>query len=213
MRNKQENAISAQAGITPKGNSTRQALVEEALRLISQNGIESVSVLSVTRNLGVSNGVFYYHFKNKDQLLEEVGQAIVLNLVADIHSAKRKDPAAQVARGPLIILRYVARHPEQRQIMLRVIEDPEGHHANLEDELRNDIRRGKRGRRFAVSDVGLAVSFCRAIVASALRSASHGRPNNALKVETAVHTLTMLGISRAEAEQVVALELKMLDAS
>lgn len=198
-------------GVTAKGTTTRQAIAKEALRLINEKReIEGASVLEITKNLQISNGIFYYHFKDLDQLLEEVGQSVVANLVTEIQSGVRADLASRIARGPLIILRFVDRHPELHLILLRVLDDPTGQHANLGDNLRADLLAGKKRGRFAITDVDLAVTFCRAIVASAARAEYRGKRFEELGTATAVHTLTMLGLNHDEASQVVEREQEML---
>ena len=196
-----------------RGSATRQALLEEALRLIASEGVEAASILRVTKNLKLSNGIFYYHFRGKEQLLEEVGQMIVSSLVNEIQSAVRPDVASRIAIGPLLILNYVDRHPELHVLILRVLDDPLGVHASLAEGLAEDLRSGQLSGRFAISDLEMAVMFCRAIVASAARAEHHGRRFEDLGGPAAIHTLTMLGIEPKEATEIVERELQILRAS
>jgi len=113
---------------TDKSAQTRQTLIREALRVISEKGVASTSVLEIAQQLGISHGTFYYHFQNMDHLLEEVGHSVMHSLIAKIGSVQRDDPAAQVARGPLIIHHYAKEHPQLRPIILRVVIDLECRH-------------------------------------------------------------------------------------
>lgn len=193
-----------------KKERTRDALIRTSIRLIAEKGIEATTVLEITETLKISNGVFYYYFSNKEQLLEEVGHAIVVSLVDRIYSVDRPDAAARIARGPLIVLRYVDQHPELRAIMLRVIEDPEVLHADLHDKLRDDVATGKRIGRFPIEDVHVAVRFCRAIIASALRLKHEGYSGEQLGAVTAIRTLTMLGVPAWEAVTIVEREQALI---
>lgn len=186
-----------------KRKRTRDALVGASLQLIAEKGIEATSVLEITERLGISNGTFYYHFQNKEQLLEEVGRTIVENLVERIEADHRADPAAQVARGPLIILSFADQHPELRAIMLRVIEDPDGRHADFKSGLRKDVAKGKSIGRFPIEDTEVGVQFCRAIVGAAIRLKHEGQGSENLAAQSAVHTLAMLGIPLWEAHGIV----------
>lgn len=199
---KQKWASSARAAPSKK-ERTRDALISTSIRLIAKKGIEATSVLDITEALGISNGTFYYYFPNKERLLEEVGHAIVARLVDRIESVDQPDPAVRVARGPLIILQYVDRHPEQRAIILRVVDDPEGVHANLHDRLLEDLADGKRIGRFPIEDIDVAVRFCRALVGSAIRLKHEGRGSEQLGAMTAIRTLSMLGVSAWEAATLV----------
>jgi AcrR family transcriptional regulator len=193
--------------------TTREALINASLRLIADKGIDATSVLDVTQAAGISNGAFYYHFQNKDQLLEEVGHALVANLIARIGSVQRKDPAAQVSRGTLIMMRYFEAHPRFRAIMPRVIEDLDDRHANLREQIQDDLMRGRDMGRFVIADVEVAVRFCCLILASALRQAPHAANMNRLADLAAIHMLAMLGVPSAEAALVVAGERAMIESN
>ena len=203
--------ISSTAGSSKsKRERTRLALIEGARELIASVGMESVTVLDITQHVGVSNGNFYYHFQNKDELLEVLGRTLVLDLVKEIGSVVRDDPAEKVARGPLVIVQHADRHPEQLAIILRVIEDPEGQHSDLGDELLGEILAGLKKRRFAVEDATLAMRFCRSIVGAAVRLRLEGNTDERLAFNTAVQTLMMLGIDVTEAKAIARRELKFL---
>jgi AcrR family transcriptional regulator len=182
-----------------KRERTRRALIETSLRLIAEKGIEETSVLEVTNALGISNGAFYYHFRNKDHLLEEVGHAVVESVVGKIESVSRADPAAQVARGPHIVLRYYLENIQLRPIMLRVVVDQSGNHESLHNKLHEHVARGRLEGRFDIADVDLAVAFCRAIIAGALQKYTPGCDAALLGKQTSAHTLAMLGLPLREA--------------
>lgn len=50
----------------------RQSWVEAARDLMSQKSVDAVKVEVLARNLNVSKGSFYWHFKNRDELLDEL---------------------------------------------------------------------------------------------------------------------------------------------
>lgn len=53
-------------------NETRQQIVEAADRLFYERGFEATSFADIARELGLSRGNFYYHFKTKDEILDAV---------------------------------------------------------------------------------------------------------------------------------------------
>jgi AcrR family transcriptional regulator len=195
-----------------RGKMTRDALVQTALRLIAQNGVAATSVLEITQYLGVSNGTFYYHFQNMEELLEVVGGLIVIRLGDHIEAEFRKDPAAQIARGPLTIVRYFVSRPDLQHIMLHVVDDPHGAHPELHANLKEDIIRGQRVGRFSVPDIDVMVGFCRAIIANGLRHALKTQEAEEIAFLAALHTLTLLGLPAWEASAVVEQERAAMDA-
>ena len=44
---------------------------QQALELIAEKGIRAVAVESLARRMGVTKGSFYWHFPNRDALLEQ----------------------------------------------------------------------------------------------------------------------------------------------
>src|SRR5881628_3480094 len=60
------------------GKSTREALLDAAMRLMHVHGYHLTSLDDVLRESGVGKGNFYYHFRSK----EDLGYAILDQLVA-----------------------------------------------------------------------------------------------------------------------------------
>lgn len=51
---------------------SHQQILEAAVRLISRDGIKALSIAELARELNVNRTTIYYHFKDRDQLIEEV---------------------------------------------------------------------------------------------------------------------------------------------
>ena len=51
---------------------TRQQIVDVADRLFYERGFESTSFADIAKDVGLSRGNFYYHFKTKDEILAAV---------------------------------------------------------------------------------------------------------------------------------------------
>ena len=60
------------------GKSTREAILDAAMRLMHVHGYHQTSLDDVLRESGVGKGNFYYHFRSK----EELGFAILDQIVA-----------------------------------------------------------------------------------------------------------------------------------
>ncbi|GAB4372617.1 MAG: hypothetical protein Kow00121_15120 [Elainellaceae cyanobacterium] len=52
----------------------QQDWIELGLRVIAENGVEAVRVEPLAKLLNVTKGSFYWHFKNRDELLEALLQ-------------------------------------------------------------------------------------------------------------------------------------------
>ena len=79
---------------TPRG-----AWIEAALQALSAGGPEAVRVETLATSLGVSKGGFYWHFKDRRALLEEMldgwERAVVEDVIAQVES-QPADPRAKL---------------------------------------------------------------------------------------------------------------------
>jgi AcrR family transcriptional regulator len=55
-----------------KGKDKLDQLIKSSIEIIGKNGFTDASVADITRQAGVSYGLFYVYFKNKDDLLDEL---------------------------------------------------------------------------------------------------------------------------------------------
>lgn len=53
-------------------DETHRELIETAVRLISDKGIEALSVSALAREMGINRTTVYYHFENREALLHAV---------------------------------------------------------------------------------------------------------------------------------------------
>ena len=56
---------------SPKGEQTRTAIVEAALRLFRENGYEATTMRAIAKAAGVATGNAYYYFGSKEELILE----------------------------------------------------------------------------------------------------------------------------------------------
>ncbi len=57
--------------VSQKPEERRQEILEAALSLFLEKGYNQTSVSAIVKKVGVAQGTFYYHFPNKNKLLEE----------------------------------------------------------------------------------------------------------------------------------------------
>jgi len=54
-----------------RGEQTRTAIVEAALRLFAENGYEATTMRAIAREAGVATGNAYYYYASKEELIRE----------------------------------------------------------------------------------------------------------------------------------------------
>ncbi|MCW1428876.1 TetR/AcrR family transcriptional regulator [Novosphingobium sp. JCM 18896] len=53
-------------------DETHQDLIETAVRLISERGVDALSIAALAREMGINRTTVYYHFENREALLHAV---------------------------------------------------------------------------------------------------------------------------------------------
>ena len=102
-----------------KADRTRRQLLEAALRVIGRKGFAAATVDEIVREAGVSKGVAYYHFKNKESLVENIiAQEIttIEGLLKDVVDHE-KDPT----RALVSMLQTFAEHLFDHQDLARLL--------------------------------------------------------------------------------------------
>ncbi|MGL4697492.1 TetR/AcrR family transcriptional regulator [Enterococcus larvae] len=51
---------------------TKQEILETAMRLFAEKGLENVNVADVVKEVGVTRGAFYHYFKSREELISSV---------------------------------------------------------------------------------------------------------------------------------------------
>jgi AcrR family transcriptional regulator len=76
---------------------TRARLLDTALKLFSEHGVEGTSLQMIADELGVTKAAVYYHFKTKDEITEAVAAPTLQELAQIIDEARTKrSRAAQI---------------------------------------------------------------------------------------------------------------------
>jgi len=69
---------------------TRARLLDTALKLFSEHGMEGTSLQMIADELGVTKAAVYYHFKTKDEIAESVAAPAIQELDQVIDEARTK---------------------------------------------------------------------------------------------------------------------------
>ena len=128
----------AQSEVKKKERSTLSAgdWEQQALVLMAEKGIRAVAIESLARRMGVTKGSFYWHFPNRDALLEqsllrwekhdEANLQASLGAIADprerLRSFFRRTGREQLTHDVYSSLLTAADHPKVEPLLERVAE-------------------------------------------------------------------------------------------
>lgn len=96
---------------------TKEAAVAAAIELVDRQGLEGLSVQAVARVMNVTAPSLYYHFKDKDELLQLVARAL-LREVGD-QSHETTDWEERAIELAVATRRVILRHYNAAPLMLR----------------------------------------------------------------------------------------------
>lgn len=92
--------------------ATHQSLIEAAVRLISEKGVEALSIAELARAVGMNRATVYYHFASREALLEAVSawssQQLTSGFTAPLSQQERIDFVARfVLENPDLIKLWI----------------------------------------------------------------------------------------------------------
>ena len=76
--------------VRPRVPLTRELVLQSALRIADLGGLESLSMRKLGQELGVEAMAIYYHFANKDQLLDGMVDVIIGEIDPPVQEAEWK---------------------------------------------------------------------------------------------------------------------------
>lgn len=93
----------------------RQAVVQEALNLLNEVGVEGLTTRRLAKALGVQGPALYWHFKNKQELLDDMAQAIIRDAYGPISPGR--DWAEWLAEGARRVRRAMLSYRDGARIL------------------------------------------------------------------------------------------------
>jgi TetR/AcrR family tetracycline transcriptional repressor len=99
---------------------TRETVVDQALALADDEGVEAVTIRRLASLLGVTPMALYWHFKNKDELMWALADHMLLGVTADISPGDTWQKRLRVMVEALI--RVMREHP-CLPALLAIVED------------------------------------------------------------------------------------------
>lgn len=94
-------------------NLTRQDWIQQGLKTLAETGVESVRVEPLAKLMGVTKGSFYWHFKNREDLLAAILQEWVDLQTANI--IKQVEATESDAKTKLLYLFELAIQDDGRE--------------------------------------------------------------------------------------------------
>ena len=99
----------------------RETWVRAAMQTLADAGLDGVKVETLARELGVTKGSFYWHFKDRRALLDAMLESWRDGRIEDIRSRTRAEPGQEIAQLQQLIDTYsLVRNRRGMQVELAV---------------------------------------------------------------------------------------------
>ena len=199
---------------------TRQRLLEAALELMADKGMEGVAINEITEKADVGFGSFYNHFESKEAIHDAVTGWVFESFAdaLDRMQAEVTDPAEVIAISVRHTLLRARREPVWGRFLLRVGQTPRAMTRGLGARLMRDMQLGLSSKRFTADDLMMCFLAIGGLVLTAISAqlqlgrggdpkareiARHlGLSDEALAERTAATVLKLLGLKAREAETI-----------
>jgi len=184
---------------------TRALLMDAAVTVFARRGVEGAAVSEITAEAAVAIGTFYYHFKDKSELVDIVGHEVAAQLVAEVDEVMTSidNGTERVALGTQCFLRFAAADPEWGHLIVNALTDMRDFRDRISAGIRKDVAIGMKQKGFEVPVNELLLTSVLVVVATGLRAILSGERARATEMQTAALVLQLLGISVRKAHDLV----------
>lgn len=181
---------------------TRKALVDAAIGIVNDEGIEAVTVAAVAARADIGFGTFYGYFDRKEDLLRSALQAEfeAQALYNDALAAKAPDAIHRVASAVRASISAIAHRPQWQPLLIEwLLDGGLATRGALFDRLRRDVKDGIDAGVFdPVGTAALPVVFAGAIVAV---GSVDVRDRRVFESDAVAHLLQCLGVPASTARK------------
>jgi AcrR family transcriptional regulator len=193
------------AATEAKRMRTRALLMDAAVSVFARRGVEGAAVSEIAAEAAVAIGTFYYHFKDKSELVDIVGHEVAAQLVAEVDEvmASISNGTERVALGTQCFLRFAAADPEWGRLIVNALTDMRDFRDRISAGIRKDVAIGVKQKGFEIPVNELLLTSVLVVVATGLRAILSGEKARPTEIQTASMVLQLLGLPARKAHDLV----------
>lgn len=154
-----------------KRERTRSALLDSAVSVFADKGIEAASINDITTHAGMANGTFYNYYRDKQEILEAVSTGLAIEVTRRINDEMEEisDPATRIVTATAMMLFTSRQAPEWIEVLLESISVIPELQSGVVSYLRQDLELGADDGSFQIEvDLLLVNQFVALIRAAVL---------------------------------------------
>lgn len=198
----------------PKKQRTRALLFDAASEILAKRG-PLASVSEIADQAGVAIGTFYNHFGNRDELVQQLSQAIADVVTREMEAwlPVRGDSAHALARGLVATIMILAREPDWGWAFVQVDNPyaPPWTDRAIYTRMRDQINAGAQAGHFSVQADDFLLYFIDTSVRAALRAQLDSKGRSEAPSQCIALILRALGVANSKAEALSILAVQEVD--
>lgn len=180
--------------------------MDSALTEFAEKGILRTSIDDIVAKAGVSRGTFYYHFANKEKIVEAVGRAVAVGFVTIVDQSIRdvETGPERVALATQTFIEMAVAVSDWAWLIVDALANMGTFHKHISRGIRKDVLIGIRAGDFSAKPDEFLFESLLAVVGTALRARLE-RPHEAdVAGRAAELVLVMLGTPPDQARRLPA---------
>lgn len=186
-----------------KSARTKAQLMDATISVIAGQSIDGATVHEITKIAGVANGTFYAHFKDKDEIISAVTEAIAFEIARQLDKLMSDVDCAitRVATGTRLFMDIVCQNPNLGWAFLKAYYAIPAFRLRVGVFMRSDITRGIKQGVFCDTTDDFLMECIGGLVASAAMSRLSGKVGPEAGIRAAELQLQLLGVAPKTAKK------------
>jgi len=116
-------------------DNSKQRILDSAIELIRENGVDGASVRDIAKHAGITTGSIYHHYKNKDAILYDViNQSIHISKKITDNLAQKPSPKGEVLKQVMDGLSQRLQNVDHQQLHLFLLCNALKNNNNLKED-------------------------------------------------------------------------------
>lgn len=194
---------------------TRAALLDSALDLVAQQGMETVKISEITKHAGLANGTFYNYFTDRDEIIWEVsfGIAKEIGRKIDEEMSGIEEAVERVLRATTTFIDIAVEQPEWGAVVISSSQYTSEMRSDVTKFLRADLQRGLDQGRFSLTLDQYLLDQIGSLIIVCIRTQLEEGPDAHLTRRVCDYILRLLGVPLADISKILAAHDTLTQAS
>lgn len=200
-----QNYFRTQAIGSNKRNRTRSLLIDSAIDVFAEKGVEVASIQEITAIAGLANGTFYNHFKDKDELAYASAEAIALAIAGELEQQMTdlQRGTSRIVVASWAFLQLALKHQAWAMVLVEQYQRHSARDTEAFRYMQADIERAIRQQELDVTVDTFLLEQIAALMVSSLRMLMREPRQTDLLRRTCENILRLLGLTSAQAKREV----------